>query len=136
MLAGGLCRLGREKGCRPFPRTPFSAISALPTLALRIAPDKFFLTKPNTSGTIKVPASLRSERCSPSARNTVRVAVGISVRLRRNPHLGRTRPILCGPHPTAHLAGAANEAGSWEVGGRSKKSAGLPGARWEGKVAG
>jgi DNA replication protein DnaC len=28
----GLCRLGREKGCRPFPRTPFSARGALPPL--------------------------------------------------------------------------------------------------------
>src|SRR6266853_3514346 len=100
MLAGGLCIIKKEKGCRPFPRTPFSAISALPTLALRIAPDKFFLTKPNTSGTIKVPASLRSERCSPSARNTVRVVVGISVRLRRNPQLQIMRKILLGVHPT------------------------------------
>jgi GNAT superfamily N-acetyltransferase len=33
-----------------------------------------------------MPASLRSENCSPSARNAVRVPVGISVRLRRNPH--------------------------------------------------
>jgi hypothetical protein len=33
-----------------------------------------------------VPASLRSENCSPSARNAVRVPFGISVRLRRNPH--------------------------------------------------
>jgi hypothetical protein len=32
-----------------------------------------------------VPASLRSENCSPSARNAVRVPSGISVRLRRNP---------------------------------------------------
>src|SRR5439155_25336192 len=47
----------------------------------------FFLTKPNTSSTIEVPASLRSERCSPSARNAVRVPFGISVRLRRNPQL-------------------------------------------------
>ena len=32
-----------------------------------------------------MPASLRSENCSPSARNAVRVAFGITVRLRRNP---------------------------------------------------
>ncbi len=32
-----------------------------------------------------MPASLRSENCSPSARNAVRVPFGISVRLRRNP---------------------------------------------------
>jgi hypothetical protein len=41
-----------------------------------------FLTKPNTSGTIKKPASLRSENRSPSARNAVRVPFGISVRQR------------------------------------------------------
>ena len=44
----------------------------------------------NTSGTIEVPASLRSENCSPSARNAVRVPSGISARLRRNPHKERT----------------------------------------------
>jgi len=33
-----------------------------------------------------MPASLRSELCSPSARNAVRVPFGISVLLRRNPH--------------------------------------------------
>jgi hypothetical protein len=33
-----------------------------------------------------LPASLRSENRSPSARNAVRVPSGISVRLRRNPH--------------------------------------------------
>jgi len=43
------------------------------------------LTKPNTYCTIEVPASLRSENCSPSARNAVRVPFGISVCLRRNP---------------------------------------------------
>ena len=34
-----------------------------------------------------MPASLRSENCSPSARNAVRVPFGISVRLRRNPQI-------------------------------------------------
>ena len=44
-----------------------------------------------------MPASLRSENCSPSARNAVRVPFGISVRLRRNPHeqlLALLRPFL------------------------------------------
>ncbi len=58
---------------------------ALAQKFLRCAPDKFFLTKPNTSRTIELPASLRSENCSPSARNAVRVPFGISVHLRRNP---------------------------------------------------
>jgi DNA replication protein DnaC len=76
-----VCR-GGEKGCCPFPRTPFSASGVF----LRYAPDSFFLTKPNASGTIEMPASLRSENCSPSARNAVRVPFGMSVHLRRNPH--------------------------------------------------
>ena len=71
---------GLPPGCRPFPRTPFSAAARF----LRCAPDRFSLTKPNTSFTIEMPASLRSENCSPSARNAVRVPAGISVRLRRN----------------------------------------------------
>src|SRR5260370_4753464 len=60
-----------------------TATTEIYTLSLH---DALPISKPNTSGTIKVPASLRSERCSPSARNAVRVPVGISVRLRRNPH--------------------------------------------------
>ena len=44
------------------------------------------MTKPNTYDRIEMPASLRSEHFSPSARNAVRVPFGISVHLRRNPH--------------------------------------------------
>ncbi len=90
-----LCVLSREKGCRPFSPHPFSCSAA----CLRYAPDRFFLTKPNTYGTIETPASLRSEHCSPSARNAVRVPFGISVRLRRNPQLRQrasVRPQLQG----------------------------------------
>ena len=57
----------------------------LATAFLRRAPDKFLLTKTNSSRTIEMPASLCSEYCSPSARNAVRVPFGISVRFRRNP---------------------------------------------------
>src|SRR4029077_11242581 len=59
----------------------------LAALFLRYAPDRFSLTNANTSCTIDVPASLRSENCSPSARNAVRVPPGISVRLQRNPQV-------------------------------------------------
>ena len=59
----------------------------LAALFLRYAPDRFSSTNANTSCTIEVPASLRSENCSPSARNAVRVPPGISVRLQRNPQL-------------------------------------------------
>jgi len=61
-------------------------LSWLAAAYLRCASDRFLLTNANTSCTIKLPASLRSENCSPSARNAVRVPFGISVRLRRNPH--------------------------------------------------
>src|SRR5260370_37904096 len=67
-----------------------TATTEIYTLSLH---DALPISKPNTTGTIKVPASLRSERCSPSARNAVRVPVGISVRLRRNPHQGSTSRI-------------------------------------------
>ena len=36
-------------------------LSSLAALFLRCAPDKFSLTKPNTSCTIEMPASLRSD---------------------------------------------------------------------------
>src|SRR5712692_8637925 len=49
--------LGGDKGYRPFPRAPFSASGSF----LRYAPDRFLLTKPNTSCTIELPASLRSD---------------------------------------------------------------------------
>ena len=47
-----------------------------------------FRSRRGTLIRILVPASLRSDNCSPSARNAVRVPFGISVRLRRNPHGG------------------------------------------------
>jgi hypothetical protein len=55
--APGHCVLRRGQGCRPFPRTPFSASG----IFLRCAPDRFLLTKPNTSCTIEMPASLLSD---------------------------------------------------------------------------
>jgi len=56
-----------------------------------IAAKQFFrkATKTNTSCTIEIPASLRSEDPSPSDRNAVRIPCGISVRLQRNPQSGR-----------------------------------------------
>ena len=49
--------LRRGKACRLFP-TPLSPLAAF---ILRCARDRFLLTKPNTSSTVKVPASLRSD---------------------------------------------------------------------------
>jgi hypothetical protein len=45
------------QGLPPFP----APLSPLAALSLRSAPDTFLLTKPNTSCTIEMPASLRSE---------------------------------------------------------------------------
>src|SRR6266403_4079392 len=79
-LAGAIqsaARSGRfsiEAGTRaaaPFP----APLSPLAASFLRCAPDRFLLTKPNTSCTIELPASLRSdgvrvpEQCSDSLRN-------------------------------------------------------------------
>src|ERR1700690_3572978 len=47
---------------------------------------RFFLTNPNTSCTIEVPASLRFEVSSLCNWNAVRVSFGIGVHLRRSPH--------------------------------------------------
>ena len=44
---------------------------------------------PNTSCTIVTPASLRSDCCSPSFRNAVRLPSGIDVHLHRNAHIDR-----------------------------------------------
>src|SRR5450755_2433842 len=44
------------------------------------------LTIPNTCATITVSASLRSDCCSPSLRNAVRLPSGIDVHLHRNTH--------------------------------------------------
>ena len=71
-----------ERGCRPFPLHPQS-----PPNRLRFAPDNsrtILLTIPNTYSTITVSASLRSDCCSPSLRNAVRLPSGIDVHLHRN----------------------------------------------------
>src|SRR5437879_5089053 len=64
--------------CTPNPRPSSSA-------SLR----KFQLTKPNTSCTIITPASLRSDCCSASLRNAVRLPSGIDVHLHRNTQVNR-----------------------------------------------
>ena len=66
-------------------------------------------TNSNTSCTIVRPASLRSDGCSPSYRNAVRLPTGIAVQIHRNTHPGgrglavRT-PVFCPvapQHPNA-----------------------------------
>ena len=54
---------------------------------LRRAPDKFLFTKPNTFPHNRVASVATLPWCLGSSRNAVRLSFGISVRLRRNPHL-------------------------------------------------
>ena len=82
-----LQREAGDKGAgRPFPLHPKS-----PPKLLRFAAEHFPLTKPNTSGTIITPASLRSDCCSPSLRNAVRVPSGNDVHLYRNTQSGQPK---------------------------------------------
>jgi hypothetical protein len=75
--------LGGDKGCRPFPRTPFSTNSILPSLCVgQVSRDEAEHFLYNRDATV---ATLR--RCSGSSRNGVRIHPGFSVRLRRNSHL-------------------------------------------------
>ena len=87
-------RLGWERPLNPFfcsdeagakglpPLSPAPQILAQPKPSLRSG--RFQLTMPNTSCTIITPASLRSDCCSRSFRNAVRLATGIDVHLHRN----------------------------------------------------
>src|ERR1700733_11264772 len=78
----------------PLHNAPFPALlSPFVASCLRFAPDPTsspspiqspHLTKPNTFCTIVRPASLRSEGCSPSYRNAVRLPTGIPVQIHRN----------------------------------------------------
>ena len=78
--APGRCALGGDKGCRPFPRTPFSASSILPPLRFgQVSLDEAEHFLHNRGASV---ATLRW--CSGSSRNAVRLPPGISVRLRRN----------------------------------------------------
>ena len=70
-----------QRGCCPFPLHPKSPPTQPP---LRCGLSR--LTIPNTYFTITIPASLRSDCCSPSLRNAVRLPSGIDVRLHRNTH--------------------------------------------------
>jgi integrase len=64
------------------PLSPAPQIPAQPKPSLRSG--RFQLTMPNTSCTIITLASLRSDCCSPSFRNAVRLPSGIDVHLHRN----------------------------------------------------
>src|SRR5258708_5534136 len=89
-----------QRGCCPFPLHPQSPPTPPP---LRCGQSR--LTIPNTSSTIILPASLRSDCCSPSLRNAVRLSSGFDVRLHRNTHssLQITRMHVCFRRKEEHL---------------------------------
>ena len=73
--------LGGDKGYRPFPRTPFSASSILPSLRFgQVSLDEAEHFLHNRDASV---ATLRW--CSGSSRNAVRLPSGTSVQLHRNP---------------------------------------------------
>ena len=74
--------LGGDKGCRPFPRTPFSAGGILPPLCSgQVSLDEAEHFLHNRDASVAY-APMVSE----SSRIGVRNHPGFSVRLRRNPH--------------------------------------------------
>ena len=94
------------KGLPPlFPAPPIPAEPASATLTIR-------LTIPNTYSTITMPASLRSDCCSPSLRNAVRLPSGIDVHLHRNTHSLVYRSIKIGPAGTNLYMGVIDSPGA------------------------
>ena len=73
-----------EAGAKGPPLSPAPPIPADPP---PLRSGQFRLTIPNTYSTITISASLRSDCCSPSLRNAVRLPTGIGVHLQRNTHI-------------------------------------------------
>src|ERR1039458_9915020 len=73
-----------EAGPKGLP--PLSPAPQSPPTLPPLRSGQFRLTIPNTYSTITMPASLRSDCCSPSLRNAVRRPSGIDVHLHRNTH--------------------------------------------------
>ena len=76
-----------EAGAKGLP--PLSPAPPIPADPPPLRSGQFRLTIPNTYSTITVPASLRSDCCSPSLRNAVRLPSGIDVHLHRNTQFRR-----------------------------------------------
>src|SRR5271166_3352499 len=74
-----------EAGAKGLP--PLSPAPPIPAEPPPLRFGQSRLTIPNTCSTITVSASLRSDCCSPSLRNAVRLSSGIAVHLHRNTHL-------------------------------------------------
>ena len=75
-----------EAGAKGPPLSPAPPIPAEPP---PLRSGQFRLTIPNTYSKITMSASLRSDCCSPSLRNAVRLPSGIDVHLHRNSHSER-----------------------------------------------
>src|SRR5271166_6506790 len=71
-----------EAGAKGLP--PLSPAPPIPAEPPPLRFGQSRLTIPNTCATITVSASLRSDCCSPSLRNAVRLPSGIDVHLHRN----------------------------------------------------
>jgi hypothetical protein len=100
-----------EAGAKRLP--PLSPAPQIPAQTKPSLHGRFQLTMPNTSCTIITPASLRSDCCSPSLRNAVRLPSGIDVHLHRNTHSAHGRLLRKGRarmgHPRKNLASRNTE---------------------------
>jgi hypothetical protein len=107
--------LGGDKGWRPFPRTPFSASSILPSLRFgQVSLDEAEHFLHNRDASV---ATLRW--CSGSSRNAVRIHPGFSVRLHRNPHLGTEDGVLVCDYQLNLVTSGRSEGGQrWNPGSR------------------
>ena len=76
-----------EAGAKGLP--PLSPAPPIPAEPASASLRTIRLTIPNTYSTITMPASLRSDCCSPSLRNAVRLPSGIDVHLHRNTQSSR-----------------------------------------------
>jgi hypothetical protein len=73
-----------EAGAKGLP--PLSPAPQIPAEPPPLRSGQFRLTIPNTYSKITMSTSLRSDCCSPSLRNGVRLPSGIGVHLHRNTH--------------------------------------------------
>ena len=80
-----------EAGAKGLP--PLSPAPPIPADPPPLCSGQFRLTIANTYSTITMPASLRSDCCSPSLRNVVRLPSGIDVHLHRNTQFRTTSSI-------------------------------------------
>jgi hypothetical protein len=88
----------KEAGAKGLP--PLSPAPPIPAEPPPLRFGQYRLTIPNTYSTITMSALLRSDCCSPSLRNVVRLPTGMGVHLHRN-----TQHIIASP-PSPHAPSA------------------------------